>query len=58
VQLLDLSGKIINQQVVNLNSGVQTMHLDLPAQIAKGTYLLKLTDPAMKSMETTKLVIQ
>jgi hypothetical protein len=58
VQLLDLSGKIINNRVVNLNSGTQSMQLDFPSQLAKGTYFLKLTDPAMKSMETTKLVIQ
>jgi hypothetical protein len=58
VQLLDLSGKIVNRQLVNLNAGVQSFSLEFPSQLAKGTYLLKLTDPAQKTIQTTKLIIQ
>ena len=58
VQLLDLSGKIVNRQLVNLNAGTQSFSLEFPAQLAKGTYLLKLTDPAQKTIQTTKLIIQ
>ncbi|MBU6157863.1 MAG: T9SS type A sorting domain-containing protein [Bacteroidetes bacterium] len=58
VQLMDLSGKLVHQQNVNLNNGAQTFQLNIPAKIARGTYLLKLTDPASKSIYTDKLILQ
>jgi hypothetical protein len=58
MQLMDLSGKIINQQLVNFNAGKQNVQLDLPAEIAKGTYFVKMIDPAANTIQTSKLIIQ
>lgn len=58
VQLIDLSGKIITQQSVNLNEGTQSFYLDYPGEIAKGTYFVKLTNPSDKTIHTSKLIIQ
>jgi hypothetical protein len=58
VQLIDISGKIIHQQSVNLNAGTQSFYLDYSGEIAKGTYFVKLTNPTEKTIHTSKLIIQ
>ena len=58
VQLMDLSGQLISQQLINLNEGAQTFNLDLPGQVAKGTYIVKMIDPASKTIQTSKLMVQ
>lgn len=58
VQLVDLTGKIINQQILNLNKGTQSVLLNYPAEFAKGTYFIKVTNPSDKTIHTSKLMIQ
>jgi hypothetical protein len=58
VQLIDLTGKIVNQQVVNLRAGSQSFYINYPAETAKGTYFIKMTQPEDKTIHTSKLIIQ
>ena len=57
VQLVDLNGKVINQQSVNLIAGTQSFYINYSAAIAKGTYFIKLTNPSDKTILTSKLII-
>ena len=58
IQLIDLSGKIINHQVVNLIKGSQSVYLNYPAETAKGTYFIKIISPSDNTIHTSKLMIQ
>ncbi len=58
VQLLDLSGRLINTQQVNVNGSKQIAELRLPALISAGTYYIKVKNDASKISSTTKLVVQ
>jgi hypothetical protein len=58
VQLLDMTGKVINQQILNLSQGSQSVYLNYPTETAKGTYLIKVTNPSDKTIHSSKLMIQ
>jgi hypothetical protein len=58
VQLIDLSGKIIENQKINLTENVRQFNLRFNSQFTQGTYFIKLTDMTGKTVETTKLIIQ
>lgn len=58
VQLLDLSGRLINTQQVNINGSKQLAEFRLPALISAGTYYIKITNDASKVSSSTKLVVQ
>jgi hypothetical protein len=58
VQLLDMTGKVINQQIINLSQGSQSVYLNYPAETAKGTYIIKVTNPSDKTIHSSKLMIQ
>jgi len=57
VQLVDLSGKLISSQEVTVNNKVQVSDFTIP-EIAKGSYLLKVTSEPNKVAATSKLVVQ
>ena len=58
VQLLDLSGKQLNRQVVQLNNKVQQSDFNLPRSLAKGTYLLRVVNSGNVIMDTEKIIVQ
>lgn len=58
VQLIDLSGKVIENQKINLTENVRQFNLRFNSQFTQGTYFIKLTDMTGKTVETTKLIIQ
>lgn len=58
VQLLDLSGRLVNTQQVNIIGNKQIAELRLPALISAGTYYIKVFSETNKFSSTTKLVVQ
>jgi hypothetical protein len=58
VQLIDLSGKIIENQKINLSENARQFNVRFTSQFTQGTYFIKLTDMTGKTAETTKLIIQ
>ncbi|MBC7947747.1 MAG: T9SS type A sorting domain-containing protein [Chitinophagaceae bacterium] len=57
VQLLDLSGRLVSSQEVNVNAKLQVNDFNLP-DVAKGSYLLKVSSELNKVSVTNKLVVQ
>lgn len=58
VQLLDLSGRLVNTQQININGSRQVAEFRLPALISAGTYYIKVFSETNKFSSTTKLVVQ
>lgn len=58
VQLLDLSGRLVNTQQINISGSRQIAEFRLPALISAGTYYIKVYSEMNKFSSTTKLVIQ
>jgi len=58
VNVTDVTGRQVLQQVVNINAGVQTQTIRLADGNAKGVYLVKVTDATSKSIFSAKLVVQ
>jgi hypothetical protein len=57
VQLLDLTGRLISSQDVNVNSKLQVSDFNIP-DITKGSYLVKVVSELNKVSVTSKLVVQ
>lgn len=57
VQLLDLSGRLISSQEVNLANKLQIADVNLP-EVAKGNYLIKVVSEPNKVAVTNKVVVQ
>jgi hypothetical protein len=58
VQLTDVMGRQVMQQVVNVSGENQSQTFKLPAISAGGVYLVKVTDMNSKSVFSTKVVVQ
>jgi hypothetical protein len=58
LQVTDVTGRQVLQQVVNIASDNQSQVIKLPVSNAKGVYLVKVTDPDSKSEFSTKIVVQ
>lgn len=57
VQLLDLSGRLISSQEVNLANKMQIADFNIP-EVAKGNYLIKVISEPNKVAVTNKVVVQ
>ncbi|NOT51786.1 MAG: T9SS type A sorting domain-containing protein [Chitinophagaceae bacterium] len=58
VQVTDMMGRQILQQIVNVGSENQTQSIKLQSTTARGMYLIKVTDQSSKSVFDTKIVLQ
>ena len=58
VQVLDMNGKMMMSQDVTINSKSQVQEIKLPASIAKGNYLVKVTGAGIDASVVTKLAVQ
>jgi len=58
VQLLDLSGKLIRAQEVNIGNKVQVEELRMPELSVKGNYLIRVTGANNQVSFTNKIVVQ
>lgn len=57
IQLLDLSGKLIKAQEVTVSNKAQLMDFSIP-DVAKGSYLVKVTGEGNRVSVTNKIVVQ
>lgn len=58
VQVTDVTGRQLLQQVVNVGGDYQSQMIRLGSAIAKGVYLVKVSDQTNKSVFSTKIVVQ
>lgn len=58
VQVTDVTGRQVMQQIVNISSDSQTQVFRLGSSSARGVYMVKVTDPNSKSVFSTKIVVQ
>jgi len=58
VQVLDINGKVILNQYININSKNNVQEIKLPEFIGKGAYFVKVVSEDNKVNLTTKLTVQ
>ena len=58
VQVLDLGGKLVSNQQVNVQSKGQVTELRLPGSLTSGTYLIKVSDDANHISGSAKILVQ
>jgi hypothetical protein len=58
VQVLDMSGKLVSNQQMNVMSKGQISDLRLPSSLTSGTYLVKVSNDANKINQSVKIVIE
>ena len=58
IQFLDISGKLIRAQEVNIDNKIQVEEFRLPDMIAKGNYLIKVFNEPNKVSIVNKLTVQ
>jgi len=58
IQFLDISGKLIRAQEVNIDNKIQVEEFRLPELIAKGNYLIKVFSDLNKVSIVNKLTVQ
>jgi hypothetical protein len=58
IQVTDLSGQLIRQTMVQVSGRGQAFHVELPAETAKGLYLVRVTDHTEKTVHVSKIVLQ
>lgn len=58
VQVLDLGGKLISNQQVNVQAKGQISDIKLPASITAGTYLVNVSNENSKISKSVKLIVE
>jgi|CXWL01.1.fsa_nt_gi hypothetical protein len=58
IQVTDVMGRQVIQQVVNVSGDNQAQNIKLDPSAAKGIYLVKVTDQGSKTVYSTKVIVQ
>jgi hypothetical protein len=58
LDLIDITGKLVKTQEINIGNGTQIEEMRIPESFGKGSYLLKVTGINNKVSFTNKLVVQ
>ncbi len=58
VQLVDLTGRVVNSQVVSIASKVQVEEMSVSNKLARGMYMVKVVDGARKALFADKVLVQ
>ena len=58
MQLVDLTGRVLNEQVLTIANKVQVEEMQLDPMFARGVYIVKLLDGKKKALFTDKILIQ
>ena len=58
MQLVDLTGRILNEQIVTIANKVQVEEMLLDPKFARGMYMIKLLDGKKKALFSDKILIQ
>jgi hypothetical protein len=58
IQLLDGAGKVVSVQQANVYNKIQVEEFRLPAQVAAGNYIVRVTSEDGSYVNTNKLIVQ
>ena len=58
LELMNIAGQVVSSKEITVSNKIEETSLRLPENIAKGTYLLKVTGGINKVSTVTKLIIQ
>jgi hypothetical protein len=58
VQLVDVSGRQLQQRIVNVSGDNQTQEMNINPLAARGVYMVKVVDHHSRSVFSTKIVVQ
>jgi hypothetical protein len=58
LQLLDLAGRVLTEQMVTIASRIQVEELVLDPKFARGMYMVKLLDGKKKALFADKILVQ
>jgi hypothetical protein len=58
VQLVDLTGRVINSQVINIGAKAQVEEMYVSKNLARGMYMVKVVDGNRKALFADKLLVQ
>ncbi len=58
VQVMDISGKLLSTQTVNVNNKLQVEELRLPQYISKGSYMVKVINEESKVVGVNPIIVQ
>ena len=58
IQLMDLTGKVISEKVVDIIGGGQVVPMTMYSTLAKGPYMVKVLNEIKKTVFTDKLLVQ
>jgi hypothetical protein len=58
VQVMDISGKLLSTQPVNINNKLQVEEIKLPQYIAKGSYVIKIVNEENRAVGVNPIIVQ
>ena len=58
VQLVDLTGRVVNSQVVNIGAKAQVEEMIVNSSLARGMYMVKVVDGKRKALFADKILVQ
>lgn len=58
IQLIDISGKLIKSQQINVNNKVQVEEFRLPETALAGNYMVKIVNDVNKVVSVSKVIVQ
>lgn len=58
IQLVDLTGRVINSQVISIGSKAQVEEMFVSSNLARGMYMVKVVDGRRKALFADKLLVQ
>jgi hypothetical protein len=58
IQLMDISGKLVSEREVVVNSAMQIEEFRLPELVTKGSYMMKVVGETNKVSFTNKIIVQ
>jgi len=56
--LVDLAGRVLNEQIITIASRVQVEEMILDPKFARGVYMVKLVDGKRKALFADKILVQ
>jgi hypothetical protein len=58
IQVMDVSGKVLMNKVVNISGPGQISALELNSTVSKGVYMVKVVNHEKKTVFSDKLMVQ
>jgi hypothetical protein len=58
IQVVDLTGRVINSQIVNIGAKAQVEEMYVSKNLARGMYMVKVVDGSRKALFADKLLVQ